>query len=136
VQLLYPSMAKMQAMEKGADDAWLVEDGFVTESSSATAHIIDKAGKLITRPLSNAILHGITRASVLDIAEEAGIPYEERPFSPEEAKNAAEAFITSATNFVLPVTVIDGQPVGDGKPGPLTLKLRELYIAHKTASAI
>lgn len=136
VQLLYPSMAKMQAMEKGADDAWLVEDGFVTEASSATAHIIDRQGKLITRPLSNAILHGITRASVLDIADKAGIPYEQRPFSPQEAKAAAEAFITSATSFILPVTVIDGQPVGDGKPGPLTLKLRELYIAHKTASAI
>ncbi|SFB63755.1 D-alanine transaminase [Rhizobium sp. NFR07] len=136
VQLLYPSMAKMQAAEKGADDAWLVEDGFVTEASSATAHVIDRTGKLITRPLSNAILHGITRASVLDIAEQAGILYEERAFTPDEAKNAAEAFITSATNFVMPVTRIDGAPVGDGKPGPLTLKLRELYIANKTASAI
>lgn len=136
VQLLYPSMAKMQATEKGADDAWLVEDGFVTEASSATAHIIDRDGKLITRPLSNAILHGITRASVLDIAEQAGISYEERAFTPDEAKNATEAFITSATNFVMPVTRIDGASVGDGKPGPLTLELRELYIAHKTASAI
>ncbi|KQQ75140.1 D-amino acid aminotransferase [Rhizobium sp. Leaf321] len=136
VQLLYPSMAKMQAMEKGADDAWLVEDGFVTEASSATAHIIDKSGRLITRPLSNAILHGITRASVLDLAEKAGIGYEERAFTPDEAMNAAEAFITSATNFVMPVTRIDGKPVGDGKPGPLTLKLRELYIADKIASAI
>jgi D-amino acid aminotransferase len=136
VQLLYPSMAKMEAASKGADDAWLVEDGFVTEASSATAHIITRDGKLITRQLSNAILHGITRASVLDIAEAAGIPYEERAFTPDEAKDAAEAFITSATNFVLPVTKIDGAPVGDGKPGPLTLKLRELYIARKTESAI
>jgi D-alanine transaminase len=136
VQLLYPSMAKMQAMEKGADDAWLVEDGFVTEASSATAHIIDKNGRLITHPLSNAILHGITRASVLDLAEKAGIAYEERAFTSDEAMNAAEAFITSATNFVMPVTRIDGAPVGDGKPGPLTLKLRGLYIADKIASAI
>ncbi|SEH26799.1 D-amino-acid transaminase [Rhizobium sp. NFR12] len=136
VQLLYPSMAKVQAMDKGADDAWLVEDGFVTEASSATAHIIDKSRRLITRPLSNAILHGITRASVLDLAEKAGIPYDERAFTPDEAMNAAEAFITSATNFVMPVTRIDGEPVGDGKPGPLTLKLRELYIADKIASAI
>lgn len=136
VQLLYPSMAKMEAMAQGADDAWLVEDGFVTEASSATAHIINADGKLVTRPLSNAILHGITRASVLDIAEKAGIAYEERAFTPDEAKNAAEAFITSATNFVLPVTVIDGKPVGNGRPGPLTLRLRELYIEHKLATAI
>ncbi|MBP2550679.1 D-alanine transaminase [Neorhizobium galegae] len=136
VQLLYPSMAKMEAASRGADDAWLVEDGFVTEASSATAHIISKDGRLITRPLSHAILHGITRASVLDIAEEAGIAFEERAFTPDEAMDAAEAFITSATNFVLPVVSIDGQPVGDGKPGPLTLKLRALYIARKTASAI
>ncbi len=136
VQLLYPSMAKMEAMRQGADDAWLVEDGFVTEASSATAHIITANGRLVTRGLSNAILHGITRASVLDIAEKADIPYEERAFTPDEAKNAAEAFITSATNFVLPVTTIDGQPVGTGKPGPLTLRLRELYIQKKLADAI
>lgn len=136
VQLLYPSMAKMEAAAKDADDAWLVEDGFVTEASSATAHIIAKDGKLITRPLSHAILHGITRASVLEIAEQAGIAYEERAFTPDEAKNAAEAFITSATNFVLPVVAIDGEAIGDGTPGPLTLKLRRLYVAQKMANAI
>ncbi|KQQ75282.1 D-amino acid aminotransferase [Rhizobium sp. Leaf321] len=136
VQLLYPSMAKMEAMAKGADDAWLVEDGFVTEASSATAHIITRDGRLVTRGLSNAILHGITRASVLSIAETAGIPFEERAFTPDEAMKAAEAFITSATNFVLPVTAIDGHTVGDGKPGPLTLRLRELYIKQKLADAI
>ncbi|UHS63098.1 D-amino-acid transaminase [Agrobacterium vaccinii] len=136
VQLLYPSMAKMEAAAKGADDAWLVENGFVTEASSATAHIITKNGTLITRELSHAILHGITRASVLDIAKEAGIAYEERAFTPEEALDAAEAFITSATSFVLPVVAIDGKAIGDGKPGPLTLKLRQLYVKQKTASAI
>jgi len=136
VQLLYPSMAKMEAAAKGADDAWLVEDGFVTEASSTTAHIITKNGTLITRQLSHAILHGITRASVLDIAKEAGIAYEERAFTPEEALDAAEAFITSATNFVLPVVAIDGKAIGDGKPGPLTLKLRQLYVKQKMASAI
>lgn len=77
-----------------------------------------------------------SRASVLDLAEKAGIPYDERAFTPDEAMNASEAFITSATNFVMPVTRIDGEPVGDGKPGTLTLKLRELYIADKIASAI
>lgn len=136
VQLLYPSMAKMQAASVGADDAWLVEDGFVTEASAATAHIISKDGTLITRGLSNAILHGITRHSVLDIARNAGLAVEERAFTPAEAKDAAEAFITSATNFVLPVTSIDGQAVGDGKPGPQTLKLRQLYIEDKLANAI
>lgn len=136
VQLLYPSMAKMEAAAKGADDAWLVEDGFVTEASSATAHIITKDGTLITRQLSHAILHGITRASVLDIAREAGIAYEERAFTPDEALDAAEAFITSATNFVLPVVAIDGKAIGDGTPGPITLRLRQLYVALKTASAI
>jgi D-alanine transaminase len=136
VQLLYPSMAKMQAASVGADDAWLVEDGFVTEASSATAHIISKDGTLITRGLSNAILHGITRLSVLDIARCAGLAVEERAFTPDEARNAAEAFITSATSFVLPVTSIDGQPIGDGKPGPETLKLRQLYIENKLANAI
>jgi D-alanine transaminase len=136
VQLLYPSMAKMQAARLGADDAWLVEDGLITEGSSATAHIITKEGKLVTRGLSNAILHGITRLSVLDIARQAGIATEERAFTPDEAKNAAEAFITSATNFVLPVTRIDEQLIGDGRPGPLTLKLRQLYIDNKMASAI
>ncbi|UHS58369.1 D-amino-acid transaminase [Agrobacterium vaccinii] len=136
VQLLYPSMAKMEAAAMGADDAWLVENGFVTEASSATAHIITKNGTLITRQLSHAILHGITRASVLDIAKEAGIAYEERAFTPEEALDAAEAFITSATNFVLPVVAIDGKAIGDGKPGPLTLKLRQLYVKQKMASAI
>ncbi|WP_284774531.1 D-amino-acid transaminase [Agrobacterium sp. lyk4-40-TYG-31] len=136
VQLLYPSMAKMEAAAMGADDAWLVENGFVTEASSATAHIITKNGTLITRQLSHAILHGITRASVLDIAKEAGIAYEEHAFTPEEALDAAEAFITSATNFVLPVVAIDGKAIGDGKPGPLTLKLRQLYVKQKMASAI
>lgn len=136
VQLLYPSMAKMEAMRQGAEDAWLVEDGFVTEASSASAHIITAEGRLVTRGLSNAILHGITRASVLDVAEKAGIAYEERAFTPDEAKNATEAFITSATNFVLPVTTIDGQPVGTGTPGPLTLRLRDLYVKQKLAEAI
>ncbi|PYE31063.1 D-alanine transaminase [Rhizobium sp. PP-F2F-G38] len=136
VQLLYPSMAKMEAARQGADDAWLVEDGFVTEASSASAHIITSDGVLVTRPLSQAILHGITRHSVLDLATTIGVAVEERPFSVEEAKTAAEAFITSATNFVLPVTQIDGQLIGDGQPGPLTLRLRELYIERKIASAI
>ncbi|WP_062218816.1 D-amino-acid transaminase [Aureimonas sp. D3] len=136
VQLLYPSMAKMEAMRRGADDAWLVEDGFVTEGSAATAHIVTKDGVLVTRPLSNAILHGITRASILDLARSEGIAVEERPFTVAEAKGAAEAFITSATNFAMPVVSIDEAPIGSGRPGPIAARLRDLYIADRLATAL
>lgn len=135
-QLLYPSLAKMEAHEKGADDAWLVRDGLITEQSSATAYIVTQDDVVITRPLSHAILPGITRASALEIAARNGIKVEQRAFSVEEAKAAKEAFYTSASNFVTPVIAIDGQPVGDGKPGPVAMKLRELYIADRRANAI
>ncbi|KTR06302.1 D-amino acid aminotransferase [Aureimonas ureilytica] len=136
VQLLYPSMAKMEAMRRGADDAWLVEDGFVTEGSAATAHIVTKDGVLVTRPLSNAILHGITRASILDLARAEGIAVDERPFTVAQAKEAAEAFITSATNFAMPVVSIDEAPIGSGRPGPIAARLRDLYIADRLATAL
>jgi Branched-chain amino acid aminotransferase/4-amino-4-deoxychorismate lyase len=136
VQLLYPSMAKMEALRRGADDAWLVQDGFVTEGTAATAHIVTRDGVLVTRPLSNAILHGITRASIIDLAMGAGITVEQRAFTVDEAKQAAEAFITSATNFALPVVKIDGTPIGDGKPGPVAAKLGKLYLESRLATAI
>nr|WP_321463040.1 D-amino-acid transaminase [uncultured Cohaesibacter sp.] len=136
VQLLYPTWAKTQAHQQGADDAWLIEEGLVTEASSATAHIVKKDGTLVTRDLSHVILPGITRASTLDLAREAGIKVEERPFTLEEAKQAAEAFNTSATNFVLPVVNIDGEQIGDGTPGPITRKLREIYVESRLATAI
>lgn len=136
VQLLYSSLAKMEAQKQGADDAFFVEDGFITEASSSNAHIVTKAGTLVTRDLSNALLHGITRGSVLDLAKRAGLAVEERGFKPAEAKDAAEVFITSATNFVMPVTRIDGQPVGDGKPGPVSQTLLRAYIEDRLASAI
>lgn len=136
VQLLYPSMAKTEAMRQGAQDAWLVEDGFVTEGTASTAHIVTVDGTLVTRGLSNAILHGITRASMLDLARGAGIPVEERAFTVEEAQGAAEAFITGATSFAVPVVSIDGKTVGDGKPGQLTRRLRTLYLEHRIATAI
>jgi D-amino acid aminotransferase len=136
VQLLYPSMAKMEAMRRGADDAWLVEDGLVTEGSAATAHIVTADGTLVTRGLSNALLHGITRASIIDLARGAGINVEERSFSVEEAKAAAEAFITSATNFATAVVRIDDVIIGTGKPGPISRKLRLLYTESRLASAI
>ncbi|MGE4527541.1 MAG: D-amino-acid transaminase [Rhodospirillaceae bacterium] len=136
VQLLAPSMAKMEAQKQGADDAWLYEDGFITESTSSSAHIVNAQGVLITRQLSTRILHGITRRSILDLAREAGIAVEERPFTVEEAKAAKEAFITSATQFAIPVVRIDGKPVGDGKPGPVGKKLHQLYLEHRVATAI
>jgi D-amino acid aminotransferase len=136
VQLLYPSMAKMEAMRRGADDAWLVEDGLVTEGSAATAHIVKADGTLVTRGLSNALLHGITRASIIDLAREAGMNVEERGFTVEEAQAAAEAFITSATNFATSVVKIDDVLIGSGKPGPVSRKLRALYTASRLASAI
>lgn len=135
VQLLYPSMAKMEALRQGAQDAWLVEDGFVTEATSANAHIVTVEGRLVTRPLSHAILPGITRATIVALARAAGIPVEERAFTPEEAKQASEAFVTSATNFALPVVSIDGAEVGNGRPGPITGRMRALYIAERLSLA-
>ena len=136
IQLLYPSMAKMEAKARGADDAWLVENGHVTEATAASAHIVTHDGVLVTRDLSHALLPGITRASVLELAAKHGVRAEERAFTPEEAKAAREAFITSATNFVVPVTKIDGAPVGNGAPGALTRELRRFYVESRRASAL
>ncbi len=127
-QLLYPSMMKSAAVEMGVDDVWMVENGDITEGSSSNAHLITVDGQLVTRPLSHDILHGITRAAVLDYAAEADIEVVERPFSVAEARSAREAFATSATAFVTPVVEIDGEPVGEGVPGPGTNRIRELYI--------
>jgi D-alanine transaminase len=135
VQLLYPSMGKMMAMKQGADDAWMVDDGAVTEGTSNNAYIV-KDGKIITRALSNDILHGITRAAVLRFAEEVQMEVIERNFTIEEAKEADEAFITSASNFVMPVVEIDGQPLGTGTPGPLVTRLREIYLEESLKRAI
>lgn len=135
VQLLAPAMAKMMAKKAGADDAWLVEDGFVTEGTANNAYIVTSDGKIITRDLSYDILHGITRAAVLHYAHDAQFSIEERPFTLAEAKGAAEAFITGASTFVTPVVEIDGAPVGDGKPGPIVKRLREIYLAESKARA-
>ena len=136
VQLLYPSMAKMAAAKAGADDAWLVEDGQITEGTSNNAFIVTRDGTIVTRELSNDILHGITRAAVLRFAGETQIMVEERPFTPAEAGDAVEAFITSASNYVMPVVAIDGKPVGDGRPGPITRRLREIYIEESCKQAV
>lgn len=136
VQLLYPSFAKMQAKAQGADDAWLVEDGYVTEGTSNNAYIVTHDGTIVTRNLSTDILHGITRASVLKLAAEAQLKVAERPFTIAEAQDAAEAFITAASLFVCPVVEIDGIKLGDGRPGPVAKRLREIYIANARAAAV
>jgi D-amino acid aminotransferase len=136
VQLLYSSLAKMEAKNRGADDVIFVEDGLITEASSANFHIITKSGVLVTRQLSNALLHGITRSSVLSLALTAQLKVEERAFSVEEAQDAAEAFITSAGAFVMPVVSIDGTSIGDGKPGKTTLRIREIYIEDQLSRAM
>jgi D-alanine transaminase len=135
VQLLYPSMGKMMAKAAGVDDAWMVEDGMVTEGTSNNAYIV-RGNTIITRHLGNEILAGITRAAVLRFAREAQMTVEERSFSIDEAKTADEAFITSATTFVMPVTEIDGVPVGKGVSGPLALRLREIYIDESRKVAV
>lgn len=136
VQLLYSSLAKMEAHDSGADDVVFVEDGFVTESSGSNFHIVTQDGTVVTRELSNALLHGITRGSLLEIARNGGFKVEERAFTLEEVHAASEAFITAATAFVTPVVMLDGKAIGTGKPGPVVEKLRELYIADRRAHAI
>lgn len=136
VQLLAPSMAKMLAKKEGKDDAWMIEDGLVTEGTSNNAYIVTADNKLVTRNLSNSILHGITRKSVLRLAAELNMEIEERAFTIEEAKEATEAFVTAATTFVCPVIEIDGVALGDGIPGPVAKRLNELYIAESREAAI
>jgi len=135
VQLLYPSMGKMMAKKAGADDAWMVQDGFVTEGTSNNAYIV-KNGQIITRALSNDILHGITRSAVLRFAEEAQMELVERNFTIDEAQSADEAFVTSASTFVMPVVEIDGQTLGAGMPGPIAARLREIYLEESLKQAI
>jgi len=135
VQLLYPSMGKMMAKKAGCDDAWMVEDGAVTEGTSNNAYIV-KGNRIITRQLSHDILHGITRAAVLRFAREAQMEVEERPFTIQEAQEADEAFITSASAFVMPVVEIDGVALGSGTPGPVAARLREIYLDESLKAAV
>ena len=134
-QLLWQSMGKMQAKTSGVDDAWLIEDGMVTEGTSNNAFIV-KGNKIITRHLGREILHGITRAAVLRFAVDNDIVVEERTFSLQEAQLADEAFVTSSSSLVMPVVEIDGKQIGCGSPGSVTQKLRQVYIdeSRKTAT--
>ncbi|MFQ3184728.1 MAG: D-alanine transaminase [Octadecabacter sp.] len=135
VQLLYPSMGKMMAKAAGCDDAWMVEDGHVTEGTSNNAYIV-KGNTIITRHLGTEILHGITRAAVLRFALEAQMKVEERSFTIQEAQDADEAFITSASTFVMPVVEIDAAPIGKGTPGPVAARLREIYLEESRNAAV
>ncbi len=127
VALLAQCIAKQAAVEKGATEGWMVEDGHVTEGTSSSAYIV-KDGVVITRPLTNEILPGIRRKVLLRLAEEHQIKVVERLFTVEEATGADEAFLTSASTFVLPIVEIDGQTIGDGKPGPMARRMREIYL--------
>ena len=141
VTLLPASWAKMQAADQGCDDAWMVEAGEdgverITEGSSNNAFIVTRDGVLVTRNLGDEILHGITRRAVLKLASEIQLRIEERAFTPEEAKSAAEAFVTSASSFVMPVVKIDGVAIGNGAPGPVSRRLRDLYISTAESEAV
>jgi D-alanine transaminase len=135
VALLAQVLAKQEAAEVGVFEAWMVEDGFVTEGSSSTAFIVTADARVVTRPLSTAVLPGITRLAVMRLATERGLSVEERLFTVDEAHRAAEAFLTSASSFVMPVCAIDGRTIGTGKPGPLTRRLRQIYLEMAGAPA-
>lgn len=127
VMLLASVLGKQAAFEQGGNEGWMVEDGFVTEGTSSNAYIV-KDGKVITRPLSNSILAGCTRRALLRLAKEHGVEIEERKFTVDEAYAADEAFLTSASQFVMPIVEIDGRRIGGGQPGPVTRRLRGFYL--------
>lgn len=137
VGLLPNSLAKQAAKEAGAGEAWLIDrDGYVTEGSSTNAWIVDAEGRLRTRDTSANILRGVTRKTLIALAKECQIEVIETPFTLEEAKAAKEAFFTAASAFLTPVVSIDGHSIGDGAPGPVTLRLRDLYMARARKEAV
>jgi D-alanine transaminase len=137
VQLLAPVLAKEEAHAAGAKEAWMVDrDGFVTEGASANAWIVTADGEIVTRPAVSGILRGVTRTVLIELAQRENLKIVERPFTVAEALAARQAFVTSATTFVMPVTSIDGKPIGNGAPGELTLQLRCLVLAAARAAAV
>jgi len=137
VGLLPNALAKQKARAAGAFEAWFVDElGFVTEGASSNAWIVDSDGRLRTRDTNANILRGVTRHTLLDVIRHEGLEVDERPFTPADAVAAKEAFITGAGSLVLPVVAVDGKPVGDGKVGPLAMKLRRLYIEQAKAAAV
>jgi D-alanine transaminase len=131
ISLLPNVLAKQAAREKGAKEAWFVDhDGHVTEGSSSNAWIVTKAGKVVTRQSDKGILKGITRTVLMDAIKAQGLELEERPFTPEEAYGAREAFLTSASQIVMPVVRIDDRPIGNGAPGSVATALRAEFHRH------
>ena len=137
VGLLPNVLAKQAAKERGAAEAWFVDEmGLVTEGASSNAWILDRDGVLRTRDTNANILRGVTRLTLMDVIREAGLTVSEKPFSPAEAIEAKEAFITGAGSLVLPVVAVDGKPVGEGVPGPVAKRLRALYIERAKNTAV
>jgi D-alanine transaminase len=135
VGLLAQVMAKREAAAAGASEVFMVEDGVITEGGSSTVFVITKDGRIVTRPLSKAVLPGITRVAVMRLAAEQDLQLDERPIAVEDACGAAEVFFTSASNFVVPVVSIDGRPIGNGRPGPRAARLMDLYVSAARAEA-
>jgi D-alanine transaminase len=136
ISLVGNVLGKQQAREAGAYEAWMVDgEGRITEGTSTNAWIITADNRVVTRGTENAILNGVTRQALIEIIRREGCSFEERPFTVAEAKSAREAFLTSTTSDVTPVVMIDGQPVANGAPGLLTLKLRADYLAHIAENA-
>jgi D-alanine transaminase len=137
VGLLPNALAKQAARERGAIEAWFVDDlGLVTEGASSNAWIVDADGHLRTRDTQANILHGVTRSTLFEVIREAGLPINEKPFTIAEAQGAREAFITGAGTLVMPIISVDGAKVGDGTPGPVATRLRRLYIQRALEKAV
>ena len=135
ISLLPNVLAKQAARERGAKEAWFIDGrGQVTEGSSSNAWIVTKGGKVVTRPADNGILRGITRSVLIDVIKAQGLELEERPFTVEEAQGAREAFLTSASQIVMPVVRIDDRPVGNGAPGSVATALRAEFHRHAERS--
>ncbi len=135
LQLLPNVLAKQAAREAGAEEAWLIDgEGFVTEGASTNAWIVSREGALVTRPADQAILHGVTRATLIDVAADLGLRLELRPFALAEAMEAREAFFSNASTIAMPVVEIDGRAIGDGRPGEVTLTLRRRFHALAAVS--
>ena len=136
-QLIFSSLAKTEAVNEGADDAWLIdEDGYINEGTSNNAYIINNKNKIITRDLSNKLLAGVTRKTIIEVAKKLKLEIEERPFSKQEVIKANEAFISSASTLILPVTSIDKYIINKGKIGPITEILRDTYIQISIKNSI
>jgi D-alanine transaminase len=133
-QLLYAVLMKEEARAAGLDDAWLVDDGHITEGTSSNAHIIDARGVLVSHPVTHGVLPGVTRICVMEIARGMGLAVEERPFTPADLFAAREAFSSAASALILPVVEVDGQAIGDGRPGAVTRAIRAAYVERLAKS--